>query len=79
MRTVRITGYRPHTQGKLPIDERCQCGRLKSQHSPKVQRRGKTVIVEPGHGDGVECTEFRFKEFVYDETDPRPPAQGWKP
>jgi hypothetical protein len=71
--------YQPVTEGKLPIDERCVCGRLKSEHSPQVVSIQGSLHVEAGHGDGVNCKQFRWADFIYDENDPRPKAQGWKP
>ena len=62
--------------GKKPIDEICTCGKLKSQHSPLVVDTGNAVFVEAGGGDGVNCSQFTWAGFVYDENDPRPPAKG---
>ena len=76
---VQVGGYRAHTKGKLPIDEVCQCGKLKSQHSPALHRQGDTLVVEEGHGDGVACQQFTFKDFVFDPNDHRPTAKGWRP
>jgi hypothetical protein len=50
--------------GKLIVDERCTCGRKKSEHSPNTQLVKGGVFVEPGHGDGVGCERFTFKRFI---------------
>ena len=57
--------------GRLIVDQLCQCGHAQSQHGHRLAELPDTLIGVPGHGPCLEgkchCERFSFQGFVYQE------------
>lgn len=57
--------------GRLIVDQLCQCGHPQSQHSHRLANLPDVMVPVSGHGPctvkGCSCRRFSFKDFIYKE------------